>query len=216
MTGRYPQRAGLSTIIVGVTPNTLQANEVTLGKLFKGQGFATGIVGKWHLGASEQSWPTRQGFDEYHVGVLETTDSTLYRDAMQRAGLPEAVVAAVEPGIYESDANGNLNKVRPYNVEYRRQVEGDISRSSRKVAFSKTLVEHAENPFFAKLDTRSHHRPQDQCAGAAFIENARAFTSESLNQLFARTRSPILDGIEELADCDTAALLAWRILYEGL
>jgi arylsulfatase A-like enzyme len=130
MTGRYSQRLGLSTIIIGGTPNTLQSNEVTLGKLFKGQGYATGIVGKWHLGATEQSWPTRQGFDEYHVGVIETTDGTLYRDGMQRAGLPEAVIAAAEPGIWESDASGNLKKVRPYTVEYRRQVEGDIANAS--------------------------------------------------------------------------------------
>lgn len=47
-----------------------------------------------HLGASEQSWPTRQGFAEYHVGVL---DGTLYREGLQRAGLPEAAIAADEP-----------------------------------------------------------------------------------------------------------------------
>jgi hypothetical protein len=46
---------------------------VTLGELFKSQGYATAITGKWHLGASEQSWPTRQGFDEYRVGVLAST-----------------------------------------------------------------------------------------------------------------------------------------------
>src|SRR5271156_5129646 len=40
MTGRYSQRLGLSTIIIGGTPNTLQPTEVTLGKLFKGQGYA--------------------------------------------------------------------------------------------------------------------------------------------------------------------------------
>ena len=64
MTGRYSQRAGLSTIILGGTPNTLQASEVTIAELLKGQGYATGYVGKWHLGSSEQSWPTRQGFDD--------------------------------------------------------------------------------------------------------------------------------------------------------
>ena len=72
MTGRYSPRVGLSTVIIAGTPNTLQAEEVTLGELFKSRGYATAIAGKWHLGASEQSWPTRQGFDEYHVGVLET------------------------------------------------------------------------------------------------------------------------------------------------
>ena len=128
MTGGYPQRAGLSTIIVAGTPNTLQAGEVTPGELFKTQGYATAYADKWHLGASEQSWPTHQGFDEYHVGVIETTDGTLYRDAMQRTGLTEAVIGAAEPYIWESEANGTLKKVRPYNLEYRRQVEGILQR----------------------------------------------------------------------------------------
>jgi arylsulfatase len=35
MTGRYSQRVGLSTVIIGGTPNTLQPGEVTLGELFK-------------------------------------------------------------------------------------------------------------------------------------------------------------------------------------
>jgi hypothetical protein len=69
---------------------------------------------KWHLGASEQSWPIRQGFDEYRVGVLETTDGTLYREGMTRAGMPEAVIAATEPYIWEGEATGSLRKVRPY------------------------------------------------------------------------------------------------------
>ncbi len=79
MTGRYAVRSGLGTIILGGLRNTLQKEEFTLGELFKSKGYATGIVGKWHLGSEEQSWPTRQGFDEYRVGVIETSESTLYR-----------------------------------------------------------------------------------------------------------------------------------------
>ena len=63
MTGRYAQRVGLSVVIIGGTPNTLQPGEITLGELFKSQGYATAAAGKWHLGSSEISWPTRQGFD---------------------------------------------------------------------------------------------------------------------------------------------------------
>ncbi|HJW36295.1 MAG TPA: arylsulfatase [Actinomycetes bacterium] len=156
LTGRYSVRAGLSTIIIGGTPNTLQASEVTLGELFKGEGYATGYVGKWHLGASEQSWPTRQGFDQYRVGVLETTDGTLYRDGMQRAGMPESVIAAAEPGIWESEANGNLKKVRPYTVEYRRQVEGDIAKAS--VEFIEGQAK-AKQPFFLFVGFTHTHYP---------------------------------------------------------
>lgn len=130
MTGRYSVRSGLSAVIVGGTPNTLQVSELTLGELFKSQGYATAMAGKWHLGSSEISWPTRQGFDEYRVGVLETTDGTLYREQMQRAGLPEAAIAAAEPYIWEGDAGGILKKVRPYTVDYRAQIEGDIANAS--------------------------------------------------------------------------------------
>ncbi len=130
MTGRYSQRVGLGTVIIANTPNTLQANEVTLGELFKSRGYATAIAGKWHLGASEQSWPTRQGFDEYHVGVFESSDGTLYRDSMQRAGMPEAAIAATEAYIWESEANGNMKRTRPYTVENRGQIEGDIAKAS--------------------------------------------------------------------------------------
>jgi arylsulfatase len=156
MTGRYSQRLGLSTIIIGGTPNTLQPTEVTLGKLFKGQGYATGMVGKWHLGAEEPSWPTRQGFDEYHVGVIETTDGTLYRDGMQRAGLPEAAIAAAEPSIMESDSSGNLRKVRPYTVDYRRQVEGDIAKASVEYI---TRQAKAKTPFLLYVGFTHTHYP---------------------------------------------------------
>jgi len=88
MTGRYSQRVGLGTVIIANTPNTLQANEVTLGKLFKSKGYATALAGKWHLGATQISWPTRQGFDEFHAGVFESSDGTLYRDSMQRRSQP--------------------------------------------------------------------------------------------------------------------------------
>jgi arylsulfatase len=156
LTGRYSQRVGLSTVIIGGTPNTLQPGEVTLGELFKSAGYATALAGKWHLGASEISWPTRQGFDEYHVGVLETTDGILYRESMQRAGMPEAAIAATEPYIWESDANGNLKKVRPYTLEYRAQVERDIANAS--VDFIQRQAK-ADKPFFMYVGWTNTHYP---------------------------------------------------------
>ena len=156
MTGRYSVRSGLSSVIVGGTPNTLQASEVTLGELFKSVGYATGMTGKWHLGASEQSWPTRQGFDEYRVGILESTDGTLYRDGMQRTGMPEAVIAATEPYVWESDATGTLKKVRPYTVENRGQVEGEIAKAS--VEFIERRAK-AGQPFFLQVGFTYTHYP---------------------------------------------------------
>ena len=66
-------------------------------------------------GTEAQSWPTNQGFDEYRVGILETTDGTLYPDSMRRTGLPESVIEATQPQIWESDEDGTLAgaRIRP-------------------------------------------------------------------------------------------------------
>ncbi|MGI9537598.1 MAG: sulfatase-like hydrolase/transferase, partial [Desulfocapsaceae bacterium] len=125
-TGRYAHRSGLGSIIVTGTPNTLLDKEITMAELFKSQGYATAMTGKWHLGAEKQSLPTSQGFDEYRVGVLETTDSTLYCPNMEQAGFPETAISAAAPRIWEGDAQNGLKPVREYTVEYRKQVEGDI------------------------------------------------------------------------------------------
>ena len=156
LTGRYSTRVGLNTVIIGGTPNTLQASEVTLGELFKSQGYATAHAGKWHLGREEQSWPTRQGFDEYHVGVIETSDGTLYRESMERSGMPESFIERVVPRIYESEADGTLKEVREYTVDYRRQVEGDIAAAS--VEFIQRQAK-ANKPFFMYIGWTHSHYP---------------------------------------------------------
>ncbi len=156
MTGRYSTRVGLNTVIIGGTPNTLTASEVTLAEIFKKMDYATAYAGKWHLGMEEQSWPTRQGFDEYHVGVIETSDGTLYRESMERSGMDDAFVEQVVPRIFESDAEGNLTPVREYTVEYRHQVEGDIAAAS--VEFIGRQAK-AKTPFFMMIGWTHSHYP---------------------------------------------------------
>lgn len=203
MTGRYSQRVGLSVVIIGGTPNTLQPGEVTLGELFKSQGYATAAAGKWHLGSSEISWPTRQGFDEYHAGVLETTDGILYRESMQRAGMPDAAIAATEPYIWESDSNGNLKKARPYTLESRRQIEGDIANSS--VDFIQRQAK-ANKPFFMYVGWTNTHYP---------LQTAREFEGKSrigiygdaIMELDYRT-GQVLDAIKD-AGVEDNTIVIW-------
>jgi arylsulfatase len=202
MTGRYSQRSGLGAVIVGGTPNTLQADEVTLGELFKSRGYATAMAGKWHLGGSKQSWPTRQGFDEYRVGVLETTDGTLYRDLMQRAGMPEAAIAATEPYIWESEANGNLKKVRPYTEAYRRQVEGDIAAAS--VDFIQRQAK-AKRPFFLYVGFTHTHYPT--LVAPEFVGKSRIGAyGDAIMELDYRT-GQVLDAIKAAGIEDNTIVL---------
>ena len=157
LTGRYSVRSGLGSIIIAGTPSTLQDNEITMAELFKTKGYATALVGKWHLGEEKQSLPTNQGFDEYKVGILQTTDGTLYPESMRRTGMPEAAIEKSQPHIWESIAGSDeLKKVRPYNLEYRRQIEGDIARASAD--YIKRQAKTKE-PFFLYIGWSQVHYP---------------------------------------------------------
>ena len=201
MLGRYPIRAGLGTIIIGGTPNALQANEFTLAEMFKSQGYATGMTGKWHLGSEEQSWPTRQGFDEYHVGVIETSDGTLYRGHMERAGVPEDAIRKTVPMIYESDASGALQAKKEYTVDYRRQVEGDIANASVDY-----IKRHAggDKPFFLYVGWTHSHYPS--VTPPEFTGKSSHAYGDLIMELDFRT-GQVLDAIEEAGIHDNTIVL---------
>ena len=65
LTGCYPSRVGIMGALGPKAPIGLNTNEVTLAKLVKQKGYATGMVGKWHLGRPAPLLPVHQGFDEY-------------------------------------------------------------------------------------------------------------------------------------------------------
>jgi len=69
MTGQYPARVGITDYLRPNDMNHLSTQHVTLAEALKNTGYATGIIGKWHLtgyanhGAKEFP-PAMQGFDE--------------------------------------------------------------------------------------------------------------------------------------------------------
>ncbi|HEY7166400.1 MAG TPA: arylsulfatase [Candidatus Binatia bacterium] len=71
MTGRYPFRYGLQTLVIP-TPGKygLPTDEWLLPQALKEAGYRTEMVGKWHLGhADRKYWPLQRGFD-YHYGAV--------------------------------------------------------------------------------------------------------------------------------------------------
>jgi arylsulfatase A-like enzyme len=67
LTGRYPERAGVTQILGGQrgTPG-LPPAQVTLAKALQPLGYRTAIFGKWHLGLSDECRPNAHGFDEFY------------------------------------------------------------------------------------------------------------------------------------------------------
>jgi len=73
MTGCYPLRVGLPTVLHPETRLGLHENEITIAEILKRQGYATMCVGKWHLGHRTCYLPTRHGFDRY-FGIPYSND----------------------------------------------------------------------------------------------------------------------------------------------
>ncbi|MBI2948073.1 MAG: sulfatase-like hydrolase/transferase [Verrucomicrobia bacterium] len=84
LTGRYQQRVGGMECALGVgnvgryddairlrekNEMGLPASEVTISRLLKDAGYATAIIGKWHLGYEPKFFPKEHGFD-YWFGVI--------------------------------------------------------------------------------------------------------------------------------------------------
>ena len=78
LTGRYQQRAGIPNVIYANPAwnrhHGLQPRETTIAELLGAEGYATGIVGKWHLGYRVQTNPLRHGFDAFHGYVSGNVD----------------------------------------------------------------------------------------------------------------------------------------------
>jgi arylsulfatase A-like enzyme len=64
LTGRYQQRFGFYT--GGDSRIGLPLSELTVADLLKEQGYATAVVGKWHVGIEPEYRPLRRGFDEFY------------------------------------------------------------------------------------------------------------------------------------------------------
>jgi arylsulfatase A-like enzyme len=89
LTGRLPVRSGLAGgVLHPPSPGGLQPSEITIPEVLKTRGYATGMVGKWHLGHSRPEYlPTAQGFDSY-FGIPYSNDMDMVGDAQVPGGIP--------------------------------------------------------------------------------------------------------------------------------
>ena len=132
LTGRYSTRTGVWHTIMG--RSLMRPEEVTLAEVFSAAGYATGMVGKWHLGDNYPLRPQDQGFAEafYHPagGVGQGLDyfgNDYFDDTYVRSGVLEPVTGYVT-NVWFDDALDFIDR-------------------------------HKEDPFFLYLATNAPHGP---------------------------------------------------------
>jgi arylsulfatase len=80
ITGRFPNRSGMTTVAFQGQGGGLPAAEWTLASVLKTGGYKTYFTGKWHLGEADYALPSAHGFDVmrhcllYHLNAYTYTD----------------------------------------------------------------------------------------------------------------------------------------------
>lgn len=184
LTGCYPRRISMHVnadpkplmatgrqVLFPVSHKGLNPSEITIAELLKQKGYATGCVGKWHLGDQLPFLPTRQGFD-YYYGIPYSNDMNKDICPLPLMEQEEVVVAPV----------GQDSLTYRYTM--------------KSIEFIK---EHKKNPFFLYLAHNMTHNPLD--ASPAFkgkskngiYGDAAEGLDWSMGQLFSTLKEEGLD-----------------------
>ncbi len=183
MTGRYQHRFGYERNIAYDTQNRymgLPTQETTIAARLKKHGYATGMVGKWHLGAARPFHPRHRGFDFFYgflggghdyfqVDLLKPTGEG-YFQPLQRDGQPQALA-------------GYLTTVL----------------TAQAVDFIQT---NRDGPFFLYVAYNAPHTPmqapREDLADFAAIENPKRRTYAAMVRSMDRGIGQILECLNDL------------------
>ena len=141
LTGRYPVRTGVTGVISANSKTSLPLAEETLAERFKKLGYATAIIGKWHLGNTPDVWALRQGFDEW-FGTVGSNDMGKGRPTLEERRAGKAGVELVE--------NETVIEVNPDQTQLTRRY------TRRAVDF---IQRKKDGPFFLYLPHNMPHTP---------------------------------------------------------
>lgn len=208
LTGRYQTRFGFEFNPIGAK-NTLPGiglpvAEKTLGDRLRNAGYATSLVGKWHLGGTAEFHPIRRGFDEFfgflHEGHFYVpppwngVTTWLRRTALPDGGQgrwtspDERIVWSTRIGYREPDYDADnplLRESQP--VAEPGNLTDAFAREARDF-----IVRHKAQPFFLYLAFNAVHSPMQ---GADAYMKKFAHISDIQRRIFAAMLANLDDSI---------------------
>ncbi len=126
ITGQSGFRTGLLKVGLPGAKEGLQARDVTIAELLKGQGYMTAQFGKNHLGDADETLPTAHGFDEffgslYHLNAEQEPENPDYykKPEMRKKYGTRGVIHtwANEDGTQKIESTGPLNTKRMETID---------------------------------------------------------------------------------------------------
>jgi arylsulfatase A len=153
MTGCYPKRAlPIPHVLFPNSDVGLAPGEVTIAEVLKSAGYATAIVGKWHLGDQPEFLPNRQGFD-LHFGLPYSNDMGPAEDGVKSdLGKPHPTPKGKgQPPLPLLRNNTVVKRVLPDDQQSLVEIY-----TQEAVAF---IAAHKAAPFFLYLPHNAVHFP---------------------------------------------------------
>ena len=151
MTGRLPVRSGMCSdrrrVLFPDSAGGLPAEEITVAEALKTRGYATGCIGKWHLGHLPEFLPTRHGFDEY-FGLPYSNDMD------RTSAAPQGRAAFLNP----RNAYWNVPLLRNDQVIERPARQEHLTRRYTEEAVD-FIQRHKSRPFFLYFPHTFPHVP---------------------------------------------------------
>ncbi|MBZ2178996.1 MAG: sulfatase-like hydrolase/transferase [Acidobacteria bacterium] len=182
LTGRYQTRFGHELNAVGranLDPAIgLPETEVTLGQRLQKAGYATGVIGKWHLGGTPRYHPLRRGFDEF-FGFLHEGHFFVPPPY-------DGVVSHLRKNEPPYDAENPLLRGTQEVVE-REYLTAALAREAERF-----IHRHRRRPFFLYLPWNAVHSPMQATAQS---QERFAGIADAHRRVFAGMLSALDDGV---------------------
>lgn len=151
LSGRYQIHTGLQHMIIWVAqPNALPLEDKTIADKLKEQGYATHMVGKWHIGFYKKEFlPTRRGFDSY-FGYLASRDDYFHHNRCYTFNTPDKKF---------SDCGLDFHNNEDVEWGYQGQYSTHLFTSKAEDVVAKHAKDSPDKPLFLFLSLQAVHEP---------------------------------------------------------
>lgn len=227
ITGRIPNRSGLTTVSFQGQGGGLPHAEWTLASVLKQADYSTFFAGKWHLGESDYALPNAHGFDVmkycglYHLNAYTYADPKWFPDMDPET---RAVFAKVTKGMLSGNAGEAPHEDFKLNGEYvdtpQQGVVGIpfVDRYIEKAALDYLSNLPKGKPFFMDVNFMKVHQPNMPDPDYIGKSEVKSKYGDSLVELDARV-GHIIDKVRQLGIADNTLIVfttdngAWQDVY---
>lgn len=159
LTGRIPNRSGMTTVAFQGQGGGLPKEEWTLASVLKKANYKTYFSGKWHLGEADYAMPTAHGFDKMQNVVLYHLNAYTYCFESWNPDMSQEMADFYNKsttGILEGEAGGKARQISKVTEENIAELDMMMTENNLK-----QLDEYgkSKDPFFMCINFAKNHQP---------------------------------------------------------